>query len=47
VDEKKFNQGKYTSSEIYGSPSDPKLQQEFKEYPKRRLEEIRKRRDSK
>ena len=38
---KKFDEGKYKSSEIYGSPSDPKLKQEYKEYLKRRLEEIR------
>ena len=44
---KKFDEGKYKSSEIYGSPSDPKLQQEYKEYLKRRLEEIRKQRSSK
>lgn len=44
---KKFDEGKYKSSEIYGSPSDPKLQQEYKEYLKRRLDEIRKQRESK
>jgi len=44
---KKFDEGKYKSSEIYGSPSDPKLQQEYKEYLKRRLEEIRKQRSAK
>jgi 4-hydroxy-4-methyl-2-oxoglutarate aldolase len=44
---KKFDEGKYKSSEIYGSPSDPKLQQEYKEYLKRRLDEIRKQRSSK
>ncbi|HTT22078.1 MAG TPA: hypothetical protein VMG82_24320 [Candidatus Sulfotelmatobacter sp.] len=41
---KKFDEGKYKSSEIYGSPKDPKLQQEYREYLKRRLEEIRKQR---
>ena len=41
---KKFDEGKYKSSEIYGSPSDPKLLQEYQEYFKRRLEEIRKER---
>ena len=41
---KKFDEGKYKSSEIYGSPKDPKLQEEYREYLKRRLEEIRKRR---
>ncbi len=44
---KKFAEGKYKSSEIYGSPSDPKLQQEYQEYLKRRLEEIHKQRSSK
>ena len=37
---KKFAEGKYKSSEIYGSPSDPKLKQEYEEYLKRRLEEL-------
>ena len=44
---KKFAEGKYKSSEIYGSPRDPKLQQEYQEYLKKRLAEIRKDRDSK
>lgn len=44
---KKFDEGKYKSSEIYGSPSDPKLQEEYKDYLKRRLDEIRKQRSSK
>jgi 4-hydroxy-4-methyl-2-oxoglutarate aldolase len=44
---KKFDEGKYKSSEIYGSPSDPKLQQEYQEYLKRRLDEIHKQRSSK
>jgi 4-hydroxy-4-methyl-2-oxoglutarate aldolase len=43
---KKFDEGKYKSSEIYGSPSDPKLQQEYQEYLKKRLEEIHKQRNS-
>lgn len=38
---KKFDEGKYTSSEIYGSPKDPALKKEYEEYLKRRLEEIR------
>jgi 4-hydroxy-4-methyl-2-oxoglutarate aldolase len=38
---KKFDDGKYKSSEIYGSPSDPKLKQEYQEYLNKRLEEIR------
>src|SRR3989442_4910336 len=44
---KKFDEGKYKSSEIYGSPSDPKLQKEYQEYLKKRLEEIQKQRSSK
>ena len=43
---KKFDEGKYKSSEIYGSPKDPKLQQEYKDYLKKRLEEIRSQRAS-
>jgi 4-hydroxy-4-methyl-2-oxoglutarate aldolase len=39
---KKFDEGKYKSSEIYGSPSDPKLQKEYREYLKKRLDEIHK-----
>ena len=39
---KKFDEGKYKSSEIYSSPKDPKLQQEYKEYLQKRLAEIRK-----
>ncbi len=41
---KKFDEGKYKSSEIYGSPRDPALKQEYEEYLKKRLEEIRKKR---
>jgi 4-hydroxy-4-methyl-2-oxoglutarate aldolase len=44
---KKFAEGRYKSSEIYGSPSDPLLQQEYREYLKKRLDEIRKQRSSK
>jgi regulator of RNase E activity RraA len=44
---KKFAEGKYKSSEIYGSPSDPKLKQEYEEYLKKRLDEIHKERSSK
>ena len=44
---KKFAEGKYKSSEIYGSPNDPKLKQEYQEYLKKRLEELHKERDSK
>jgi len=39
---KKFDEGKYKSSEIYGSPKDPALQKEYREYLKRRLDEIHK-----
>jgi 4-hydroxy-4-methyl-2-oxoglutarate aldolase len=38
---KKFDEGKYKSSEIYGSPSDPALKKEYTEYLKKRLAEIR------
>jgi 4-hydroxy-4-methyl-2-oxoglutarate aldolase len=41
---KKFAEGKYKSSEIYSTPKDPKLIQEYQEYLKRRLEEIRRQR---
>ena len=39
---KKFDEGKYKSSEIYGTPKDPELKKEYEEYLKKRLEEIRK-----
>jgi 4-hydroxy-4-methyl-2-oxoglutarate aldolase len=38
---KKFAEGKYKSSDIYGSPRDPELKKEYEEYLKKRLEEIR------
>ena len=38
---KKFDEGKYKSSEIYGSPRDPALKKEYEEYLKKRLEELR------
>jgi 4-hydroxy-4-methyl-2-oxoglutarate aldolase len=41
---KKFDEGKYKSTEIYSSPKDPNLQKEYADYLKRRLEEIRKQR---
>jgi len=44
---KKFDEGKYKSSEIYGSPTDPKLKQEYQDYLKRRLDEIHKQANSK
>ncbi|MEO8520611.1 MAG: dimethylmenaquinone methyltransferase [Acidobacteriota bacterium] len=39
---KKFDEGKYKSSDIYGSPKDPALKKEYEEYLQKRLEEIRK-----
>src|SRR5207302_11305922 len=39
---KKFDEGKYKSSEIYGSPSYPKLQMVYREDLKKRLDEIHK-----
>jgi 4-hydroxy-4-methyl-2-oxoglutarate aldolase len=44
---KKFDEGKYKSSEIYSTPKDPKLLQEYQEYLKKRLEEINKQRSQK
>jgi len=44
---KKFAEDKYKSTEIYGSPSDPKLKQEYEEYLKKRLDEIHKQRSAK
>ena len=43
---KKFAEGKYKSSEIYSTPIDPKLLQEYQQYLKRRLQEIRNQRDN-
>jgi len=39
---KKFDEGRYKSSEIYGTPKDPELKKEYDEYLRKRLEEIRK-----
>jgi regulator of RNase E activity RraA len=39
---KKFDEGKYKSSDIYSTPRDPELRKEYQEYLKKRLEEIRK-----
>ncbi len=39
---KKFDEGKYKSSEIYGTPRDPALKQEYDQYLKTRLEELKK-----
>jgi len=38
----KFDEGKYKSRDIYGTPTDPALKKEYDEYLKKRLEEIRK-----
>jgi len=37
--QQKLRTGKYKSSEIYGSPTDPALKKEYEEYLKKRLEE--------
>jgi regulator of RNase E activity RraA len=39
---RKFDEGKYKSADIYGSPKDPALKQEYEAYLKKRLAEIRK-----
>ena len=39
---KKFAEGKYKSSEIYGSPKDPALKKEYQDYLQKRLDEIHK-----
>ena len=44
---KKFDEGKYKSSEIYSTPSDLKLLEEYQEYLKKRLEELRRQRGAK
>lgn len=44
---KKFDEMKYKSHEIYSTPADPKLLQEYKDYLKKRLEEIQKQRNPK
>jgi regulator of RNase E activity RraA len=38
---KKFDEGRYKSSEIYPTPADPALKKEYQEYLKKRLEEVR------
>jgi 4-hydroxy-4-methyl-2-oxoglutarate aldolase len=38
---RKFDEGKYKSSDIYSSPRDPELKKEYDEYLKKRLAEIR------
>lgn len=42
----KFDEGKYKSSEIYSSPKDPRLQKEYQEYLKKRLDEIHRQQNS-
>jgi 4-hydroxy-4-methyl-2-oxoglutarate aldolase len=37
---KKFDEGKYKSSEIYSTPRDPALRQEYQEYLKKKLAEV-------
>jgi 4-hydroxy-4-methyl-2-oxoglutarate aldolase len=37
----KFDEGKYKSTEIYGTPKDPALKKEYEMYLKKRLEELR------
>jgi 4-hydroxy-4-methyl-2-oxoglutarate aldolase len=44
---KKFDEAKYKSSEIYSTPSDPKLLQEYQAYLKKRLEDLRRQRSAK
>lgn len=39
---KKFDEGKYKSAEIYGSPKDPALKKEYQEYFQKRMAEIKK-----
>jgi len=41
---KKFDEGKYKSSDIYSTPKDPKLREEYQEYLKKRLAELKKQR---
>jgi regulator of RNase E activity RraA len=38
---KKFDEGKYKSQEIYGSPTDPALKQEYEDYLAKRLAELK------
>jgi 4-hydroxy-4-methyl-2-oxoglutarate aldolase len=38
----KFDEGKYKSSDIYGTPKDPALKKEYEAYLAKRLEELRK-----
>jgi 4-hydroxy-4-methyl-2-oxoglutarate aldolase len=38
---KKFDEGKYKSRDIYGSPADPALKKEYADYLAKRLAEIK------
>ena len=38
---RKFDEGKYKSQEIYGSPRDPALKKEYEEYLARKLAELK------
>jgi 4-hydroxy-4-methyl-2-oxoglutarate aldolase len=38
---KKFDEGKYKSSDIYSTPRDPALKKEYDDYLKKRLDEIK------
>jgi regulator of RNase E activity RraA len=38
---KKFDEGKYKSQEIYGSPTDPALKKEYEDYLAKRLAEVK------
>jgi 4-hydroxy-4-methyl-2-oxoglutarate aldolase len=40
---KKFDEGKYKSADIYGTPRDPALKKEYDEYLQRRLAELKER----
>jgi len=40
----KFDEGKYKSTEIYGSPRDPALKKEYQDYLQKRLAELKKQR---
>ena len=43
----KFDEGKYKSSEIYSSPTDPTLRAEYQAYLQKRLAELKQQRGGK
>ena len=43
---KKFDEGKYKSQEIYGSPSDPALKKEYEDYLAKKLAELKAKREA-